>query len=222
MLGRCWKVDGEEVAKVDRDSEAIVEAILKMAEDRADAIRREAEKRAKEIIESAKREVEQILRMRRERMEREIKEEIARKRSAAEVEANQIILTAKSDILREFLRRVHERLATIAEGQDPNWNYEDILVKYSLEGAKVLGEKGREVYLMGREKDRPLLEKVAKELERRGIKATVDDRPVPAIGGVVVRDVNDERRYYNTFDGRLRAYREAKEMEIVSKLFEGV
>ncbi len=213
-------MSGEEVVSVDKDSEAIVRAILKMAEDRANAIRKEAEKRAKEIIESARREAEEILRSRRERAEREMREEIARKRSAAEVEANQIVLMTKSEMLREFFRRVHEKLAATADGQEPGWNYEEILTKYSLEGAKILGEK--EVFLMGREKDGSLLEKVAKKLEKEGIKASVDKRTVPVIGGVVVRDSGDERRYYNTFDGRLRAYREAKEIELIGKLFEGV
>ncbi len=213
-------MSGEEVVSVDKDSEAIVRAILKMAEDRANAIRKEAEKRAKEIIESARREAEEILKSRRERAEREMREEIARKRSAAEVEANQIVLMTKSELLREFFRRVHEKLAAIADGQEPGWNYEEILTKYSLEGAKILGEK--EVFLMGREKDKSLLEKIAKKLEKEGIKASVDERTVPVIGGVVVRDSRDERRYYNTFDGRLRAYREAKEIEIIGRLFEGV
>lgn len=213
-------MSGEEAVSVNRDSEAIVRAILKMAEDRASAIRREAEKRAKEIIEAARREAEEILRSRRERAEREMREEIARKRSAAEVEANQIILTTKSELLKEFFRMVHERLAAIAEGQDPKWNYEEILLRYSLEGAGVLGEK--EVYLMGREKDRSLLEKVVRRMGKEGVRAHVDDRAVPIIGGVVVRDAGDERRYYNTFDGRLRAYREAKEIDIIERLFEGV
>ncbi|MDK2383823.1 MAG: V-type ATP synthase subunit E family protein [Candidatus Korarchaeota archaeon] len=213
-------MSGEEVVSVDKDSEAIVRAILKMAEDRADAIRKEAEKRAKEIIESARRKAEEILRSKRERAEREMREEIARKRSAAEVEANQIVLMTKSELLSEFFRRVHEKLAAIADGQEPGWNYEEILTRYSLEGAKVLGEK--EVLLMGREKDRSLLEKVARKLEKEDIKASVDERTVPVIGGVVVRDSRDERRYYNTFDGRLRAYRETKEIEIIGRLFEGV
>lgn len=212
-------MSGEEVVKV-RNSEAIVEAILKIAEDRANAIKREAEKRAKEIIESAKREAEQILRMRRERAEREMKEEIERKRSAAEVEANQMILNAKSEMLKDLFRRLNERLSAIADGRDPSWNYEEILVDYSIEGSKILGEK--EVYLMGRDRDRPLLENIAEELKEKGIKAVVDDKTLPIIGGVVVRDMRDERRYYNTFDGRLRAYREAREIEIISRLFEGV
>ncbi|HDI73455.1 MAG TPA: hypothetical protein ENF57_00400 [Candidatus Korarchaeota archaeon] len=213
-------MSGEEAVSLDKDSDAIVRAILKMAEDRANAIRREAEKRAKEIIESAKREAEEIIKARRERAERELREEIARKRSAAEVEANQLILRTKSELMDELFRRVYQRLVAIADGQDPEWNYEELLAKYSLEGAKVLGEK--EVFLMGREKDRKLLEKVVKELSERGIKASVDDVTVPVTGGVVVRDVKDERRHYNTFDGRLRAYKEAKEVEIVEKLFEGV
>jgi len=205
---------------LDRESEAIVRAILKMAEDRANAIRREAKKRAKEIVESARREAEEILRARRERAERELREEIARKRSAAEVEANQLILWAKSELLSELFSRIHGRLVRIADGQDPEWNYEEVLRKYSLEGAGVLGEN--EVYLMGREKDLELLRKVADELKKEGINASVDDRTVAIIGGVVVRDVRDERRYYSTLDGRLRAYREAKEVELVERLFGGV
>ncbi len=207
----------EEVVSIDRESQAIIEAIMKIAKDKADAIRKEAEKRAKEIIESAKREAEEILRSRRERAEREMREEISRRRSAAEVEANQIILRTKSKIVDELFRRIYKRLVDIADGNDPNWNYEEILERYSIIGANALGEK--EVLLMGRGKDKDLLEKVAKKLSSKGIKASVDDRGIPTIGGVVVRDAKDEKRYYNTFDGRLRAYKEMKEVEIIEKLF---
>ncbi len=210
-------MSGEEVVSIDKNSEAIVRAILKMAEDRARVIRKEAEKRASEIIESAKKEAERIIRTKRERLERELREEIARKRSAAEVEASQLILKTKTELLNELFRRVSQKLVTVSEGQDPNWKYEDLLVKYALEGAKILGEK--RVYLMGREKDKELLEKVSKELSKRNIEASVDDRAIPVIGGVVVRDKDDKKRYYNTFDGRFRAYKEAKEIELIQRLF---
>ncbi len=210
-------MSGEEAVSLDKSSEAIVEAILKMAEDRARAIRREAEKRASEIIESAKKEADRIIKTKRERIERELREEVARKRSAAEVEANQLILRTKTELLNELFRRVNQKLAVISEGQDPNWKYGEILVKYSLEGANNLGEK--RIYLMGREKDRKLLEEISKELKEKGIDASVDNNALPIIGGVVIRDEDDTRRYYNTFDGRFRAYKEAKEIELIQRLF---
>ncbi len=210
-------MSGEEVVSIDKNSEAIVEAILKMAEDKARVITKEAEKRAREIIESAKREADNIIKAKREQLEREMREEIARKRSAAEVLANQLILKTKTELLNELFRRVNQRFAAIAEGQDPNWNYEELLVKYSIEGANILGEK--KIYLMGREKDRKLLEKVSRELNKMNIEALVDDIAIPITGGVVVRDERDTVRYYNTFDGRFRAYKEAKEIEIIQRLF---
>ncbi len=202
---------------LDKDSQAIVDAILRIARDRAEAIRKEAQKRAQEILEKAKLEAEEILKSRRERAEKEVREELSRRRSAAEVEANQILLRTKAEIINELFEKVRERLEAIAEGRDEKWNYKDVLISLALEGAKALGEK--EVVLMGREKDRKLLEEVAKELSSKGIRATVDERAVPILGGLVIRDVADTRRYYNTFDGRLRAYREEKEVELLKKLF---
>jgi V/A-type H+-transporting ATPase subunit E len=198
------------------DSQAIVRAILKVAEDRAGAILEEARRRAREIVESAKKEAEQIVRARRERAEREMREEIARRRSAAEVEANQRILRTKKEIIDNLIRMLQERLQSIADGEDPNWNYHEILRNYCLEGIKALGEG--EIYLIGREKDRELLEKIAKELKN----VKVDPRSLPIIGGVVLRDSRDERRYYNTFDGRLRDYLERKMPYIVERIFGGV
>ncbi|ACB08045.1 hypothetical protein D9Q81_03575 [Candidatus Korarchaeum cryptofilum] len=198
------------------DSQAIVRAILKVAEDRAGAILEEARRRAREIVESAKKEAEQIVRARRERAEREMREEIARRRSAAEVEANQRILRTKKEIIDNLIRMLQERLQSIADGEDPNWNYREILRNYCLEGIKALGEG--EIYLIGREKDRELLEKIAKELKN----VKVDPRSLPIIGGVVLRDSRDERRYYNTFDGRLRDYLERKMPYIVERIFGGV
>ncbi len=206
-----------EEAVLDRDSQSIVDAILKIARDRADAIRKEARKRAQEILERAKMEAEEILKSRRERIERELREEIARKRSAAEVEASQIILRTKAELLNNLFEGVRDRLEAIAEGKDKKWNYKEILVSFALEGAKALGEK--EVVLIGREKDRKLLEEIAKELSSKGIKASVDEKSIPIIGGLVVRDVKDTKRYYNTFDGRLRVYRESKEVELIERLF---
>jgi vacuolar-type H+-ATPase subunit E/Vma4 len=176
----------------------------------------EARRRAREIVESAKKEAEQIVRARRERAEREMREEIARRRSAAEVEANQRILRTKKEIIDNLIRMLQERLQSIADGEDPNWNYHEILRNYCLEGIKALGEG--EIYLIGREKDRELLEKIAKELKN----VKVDPRSLPIIGGVVLRDSRDERRYYNTFDGRLRDYLERKMPYIVERIFGGV
>ncbi len=210
-------MSGEEVVDIDKNSETIVRAILKMAEDRARAIRKEAEERANEIIGSAKEEADIIIKAKRERIERELREEVARKRSAAEVEANQLILRMKTELLNELFRRVNQKLAAISEGQDLNWEYKELLAKYSLEGAKALEEK--RVYLMGRENDKKLLESISKELGKRDIEALVNDKTIPIIGGVVVRDERDMRRYYNTFDGRFGAYKEAKEIEIIQRLF---
>jgi V/A-type H+-transporting ATPase subunit E len=205
-----------EVAEV-ADSQAIVRAILKVAEDRAGAILGEARRRAREIVESAKREAEQIVRARRERAEREMREEIARRKSAAEVEANQRILRVKKEIIDDLIRLLQERLQSIADGEDPNWDYREILRDYCLEGIKALG--GGEIYLIGREKDRELLEEIAREL---GANVKVDPRSLPIIGGVILRDSRDERRYYNTFDGRLRGYLERKMPYIIERIFGGI
>jgi len=203
-----------------RDSEAIVRAILKVAEDRAEAIMREARRRADEIVESARKEAERIIRSRRERLEREMKDEIARRRSAAEVEANQMILRAKKEVLDYLIGSVRERLQRIANGEDPNFDYHEILRRYVVEGVRALGD--REVHLAGRERDREILVSISEELEREGIKARVDPKGLPIIGGVVVKDSSDERRYYNTFDGRLRSYLERKMPYLVERIFGGI
>ncbi|MDW8035013.1 MAG: V-type ATP synthase subunit E family protein [Candidatus Korarchaeum sp.] len=203
-----------------RDSEAIVRAILKIAEDRAEAIINEARRRANDIMESARREADHIIKSRREKLEREVRDEISRRRSAAEVEANQIILKAKKEIIESLIRSVQERLQRIADGEDPSFNYREILKRYCIEGIKALGDK--EVYLAGREKDIDLLMKISEELEREGIKARVDPKGLSIIGGVVVKDSRDERRYYNTFDGRLRSYAEKKMNYLVERIFGGI
>ncbi len=203
-----------------RDSEAIVRAILKIAEDRAEAILKEARRRASEIVESAKREAENIIRSRRERLEREMRDEIARRRSAAEVEASQMILRLKREIIDNLIRSIQERLQRIADGEDPSFNYEEILRNYCIEGIKVLGD--REVYLAGREKDKGILLKISKELERDGVRAKIDPKGLPIIGGVVIKDSRDERRYYNTFEGRLRSYLEGRMPQLVERIFGGI
>lgn len=203
-----------------KDSEAIVRAILKIAEDRAEAMIKEARKRANDILESAKKEAEHIIKSRKEKLEREIRDEITRRRSAAEVEANQIILRAKREIVENLIRSVQERLQRIADGDDPSFNYRELLRKYCIDGIRALGDK--EVYLVGRERDREILIEISEELEKEGIRARVDPKGLPIIGGVVVRDSRDERRYYNTFDGRLRSYLERKMSYLVERIFGGI
>lgn len=201
-----------------REEDAVVAALLELARRRAEDKVEEARARAQEIIEEAKKEAERILAARREKALREMEEEISRRKSAAEVEARKLIMDVKARYVGEAIEKAREMLHDIVAGRDSRFNYAEVLERLAEEAVKGLGSD--EVYLMGREADRQLLEQIAERLSSKlGVKVRVDDNPIRTVGGVVARDAQDRKRFYNTLEGRLRDVQETKIHEISDILF---
>ena len=203
------------------DLTEIVESILEESRRRSEEIIAQARQEASKIIEEAKKRAERIKEAKKREADRIIKDELAKRRSAAEVRIKREIFMMQRRYLDLLFEKVRQKLSLIAEGKLPGWNYEEILKEYAREAAEKIGTD--KLYLWGREKDIPVLRKVAKELsEELGVNFRVDEsRRTFIIGGLVARDENDTRRFYNTFDGRLADYRERNEPRLIDLLFGG-
>ncbi|HDI86051.1 MAG TPA: hypothetical protein ENF83_01420 [Candidatus Korarchaeota archaeon] len=200
------------------EEDAVMAALLELARRRAEEKVQEAKKRAKEIVEGARREAERIIEARRARALREMEEEIERKRSAAEVDARKILMEVETRYVQEAIDRAKDALNEVVEGKYPGVDYREVLARLAEEAVRGVGEE--EVYLMGREADRGILREIAEDLSKKlGVTVKVDETALRIVGGVVARDAQDKKRFYNTIEGRLRRVQEEKFHEIAALLF---
>ncbi len=199
----------------------IIESILEESRSKADQIIKEAKEKAEEMIRQAEKTAKRIKDQKKREMERALRDELAKRRSAVEIRFKREILTTQRHYLDLLFEKVRQKLALIAENKISEWNYEEILKNYAREAAENLGTK--KIYIWGREKDIPLLRKIAEELsDEMAVKFEVDDaRRATIIGGLIARDEKDTRRFYNTFEGRLADYRERNEPRLIDMLFGG-
>ncbi len=201
-----------------REEDAVMTALLELARRRAEEKVEEARKRAEEIIEDARREAERIIEARRARAMREMEEEIERKRSAAEVDARKILMEVETRYVQEAIDRAKDALNEVVEGEYPGVDYREVLRSLAEEAVRGVGEA--EVYLMGREADREILKEIAADLSKElGMTVKVDETTLKIVGGVVARDAQDKKRFYNTIEGRLRRVQEEKFHEVAALLF---
>ena len=199
----------------------MIDALLEESRNKANEMIEEAKKKAEEIIKEAEKRAERIKKAKEREIERMMKDELAKRSSAAEVRIKRDTMAMQMRYLDLLFEKVRQQLALIAENKVPEWNYEEILKKYAREAAENLGTDT--VYLWGREKDIPLLRKIAKELsEEVKVNFEVDTaRKALILGGLIARDESDLRRFYNTFEGKLMEYREKNEPKLIDMLFGG-
>ncbi len=211
---------GAEISR-EEEVEKIIESLLQEARNKAEEIIKEAKTKAEEIIKDAEKRAERMKEAKRRELERILKDELAKRSSAVEVRIKREILTMQKRYLDLLFEKVRQQLALIAENKIQEWNYEEILKKYALEALERLNTQA--IYIWGREKDVPLLRKIAKELNKEaGVNLQVDtSRTALIVGGLIARDDSDSRRFYNTFEGRLSEYRERNEPRIIEMLFGG-
>jgi len=170
-------------------------------------------KEAKMIIESRKREAYEIAK-------RKVHEKIFLKRSLelgnVEKKKRTELLMAKQEILETIRRMVIDKLQKIVNGEDPRYNYSDIL--YNLMKKAVLEINEDEIYVQANEKDTKYLKSKLSDLQSklsqeigRNIKIIILDQPIKCMGGIVARNKDGRRVFYGTIDGRLneifRGYR---------------
>ena len=189
--------------------DTVVEDIRDQARARADEIRGDADERAERIVADAEADAEEILEERKQTVERQIDQEREQKLSSAKLEAKQMRLGARRDVLEDVRERVEERVASMEEDREE-------LTRVLLEDAATEFDDAATVQVYGRSDDAALLEGILADYDGHEYAGDVD-----CLGGVVVESEGSRIRVNNTFDSVLADVWEDNLREVSGELFDG-
>jgi V/A-type H+-transporting ATPase subunit E len=140
----------------------------------------------------------------------------------AQLEGRKNLLLARQDLLTRVFDEVLERLRGIEGRDDAKFDKGEVLIALIKEAAAAVG--GEEFIISGNEADLKYLKKnlgnVRKALKQSvgESKVSLDSEPFDTGGGVVVKNSDGTKTYYNTFEGRLATVKAKLESEIAEKL----
>ena len=197
--------------------------IDKIVEKRKNIMAR-AEEKTKKIMASAEEEVEKI----RAESELQIISLVGSELRAvsdrivgsAELDGRRILMQTRQELLSKVFEAAERRLEEMAEGMRSD--YTTILVKLISESASAIG--GEVFYVTANERDLTYLKKNFKTINRDlkkdlgDITIKLEDDPVDITGGVVVRNDDATKTYYNTLKGKLDDVRSKIEAEVAQIL----
>jgi|Deesub1362A_J573_1020465.scaffolds.fasta_scaffold00005_5 V/A-type H+-transporting ATPase subunit E len=194
------------IKKIEGDSKAEVENILKEAKKQASEIVEEAEEKAKTIE-------EEILR----RGERDAEQEKLRIVANAKLKSRKMILDGKEEVISEAFSKAREILQDIGASD----KYYDVLRDLIKEAAVSVGDK--EIILLARKEDHKILtknflKKLSKELD---CQLALDSTPIKTMGGVVCRSKDGRIEVDNTLETRLERMKEDLRPKVAKILFGG-
>ena len=183
-------------------SEALAEIVAEVEAGKNDAM-----EQLRSVNLSTKAEVTKIL----EGSERE-SESIRRQiLGSAELEARNSTLRALEEATNKI---VQDSFGAVTEKRSAA--YEQALAKLISEGALIIG---KDAIVHCNTKDRKLVGSIAKELNsKNGMKLTVSDKSIGAMGGVVLESNDGTIRYDNSLEARLERIRPQLRREIVNIL----
>ena len=192
--------------------------------DKRNAIKAKAEEKAKKIIESSEEEVEKIKAESEKQVISLVGSELRavndRIVGSAGLEGRKMLMMARQKILSEVFEEAERRLGELAKGMGPD--YTTTLVKMISESASAMG--GEEFIVTANDRDLAYLKKNLKTINR-DLKQTlgggaikIEDDPIDITGGVVVRNNDATKTYYNTLKGRLDNVRSRIEAEVAQIL----
>jgi vacuolar-type H+-ATPase subunit E/Vma4 len=197
--------------------------LIEKVVEKRNAIMALAEEKATNIIKSAEAEVERI----KVESERQIISLVGSELRAvndrivgsAELEGRKMLMLTRQGLLSEVFEEAERRLVDLAESMGPD--YTEILGKMILESASAIG--GEEFIVTANERDLAYLKKNLKTINRDLKKALggaikLEDQPVDITGGVVVRNDEATKTYYNTLRGNLSNVRSRIEAEVAQIL----
>ncbi|MFB6185219.1 MAG: V-type ATP synthase subunit E [Haloarculaceae archaeon] len=188
--------------------DTVVKDIRDEAHARAEEIRSEAQERADDIVADAEAEAEEIREQKQRETERTIEEEREQKLSSAKLEAKQMRLEARRDVLEDVRESVEAEIAAI-DGED-----REELTRTLLDAAAAEFESD-DVSVYGRADDADLIESLCEDYDGFGYAGEYD-----CLGGVVVESDTSRIRVNNTFDSVLEDVWDDNIGTISDRLFE--
>jgi len=197
--------------------------IEKIVEKRKGIMARAEEKTIK-IVASAEEEVEKI----RAESEKQIISLVGSELRAvsdrivgsAELDGRRMLMQTRQELLSKVFEAAERRLEEMAEGMKSD--YTTVLVKLISESASAIG--GEVFFVTANERDLTYLKKNLKTINRNlkkdlgDITIKLEDEPIDITGGVVVRNDDATKTYYNTLKGRLDNVRSRIEAEVAQIL----
>jgi V/A-type H+-transporting ATPase subunit E len=189
--------------------ETVVEDIRDEARARAEEIREEGEAEADELIEAAEADAEETIAEAERAAERAIEQEREQTLSSAKLEAKQMRLEARRDVLADVRERVETALAEMdgAEREE--------LTRALLDAASEEFEDASTVEVYGREADQDLLGEIVADYDDYEVAGTTE-----CLGGVVVEAEESRLRVNNTFDSIVEDVWEDNLKAISGRLFD--
>jgi V/A-type H+-transporting ATPase subunit E len=138
---------------------------------------------------------------------------------SAELDGRKMLMQARQELLSKVFEEAERRLEVMAEGMGSD--YTDVLVKMISESASAMG--GEEFIVTANERDLDYLKKNLRTINRDLKKALggtikLGDESIDITGGVVVRNVEATKTYYNTLKGTLVNVRSRIEAEVAEIL----
>ncbi|MHA1665426.1 MAG: V-type ATP synthase subunit E [Candidatus Njordarchaeales archaeon] len=198
-------------------------------------IRKKIEKQKKEILEDAQKEAERIIERARKKAENEINKIVASETlkvsrkvlSKALIKVRGRILDAKDAKLKKIEERVEQLVRNIASGINKKYDYHKTLVCFIKEATIAIGEGN--LIISANKRDLQYLKKNIKNIEKdlekqlnRPVSLSLSEKPADIIGGVIVENVDKNKVFYGTLEGRIRHVLEKNRIKINKILFSKV
>lgn len=184
--------------------QALVKEIRRKTEDQIENIFSEAERKAEGIIQEAEEKVEEEVKEKAKPKINRLQRKIVDK---AEVEGRRAIVNVKEKMLNKIREQAEEKLKAVVKGENPNYDYEEMLYQLIKEAAEKINE--RELFITANEKDTEYIEENLERIRNRLEKETnvtslmLSDKTIDAIGGVIVENKKGSKTFFNTLEGKL-------------------
>ena len=201
-----------------------IKLIESVFEKRNDIISR-ANKEAKHILQNAEQECLQIKKRAHERAAQlqELTTQTLRDQIVGEaaLEGRRILIQEREKALSLLYQRVSDRLQEIAEHKIESINFNHILTKLVIEAILAITGDNFIVYTNAREHEylRNNLTQITKQVEPKlgNVTLQLHNKPIVTMGGVIVKNREGTKIFYNTLESRLETTRKRSEA-VVAKI----
>ena len=203
------------MSSIDMEAQLIEKAV----EERNQLIDR-ANARAERLLENARNEEERINSDVERHMSTIVGSEIRavhdRIVGRVNLEGRRDLMGAKMAVIEDVFTKAKEQLVILAESGSNDYNV--VLKKLIIEAGQAIG--GENLIVASNKRDQANVKSILFDLsnEMKGVELELDSKPIDTLGGVVVRNRDGTKTYYNTLEGRLMKVRMTKESEVAVKL----
>lgn len=203
--------------------DAIIKELEERTKKKIEAMLADAEEKAENIIQEARRKAKQKAKHQSREKINELRRKLLDK---AENERRRAVIKAKHEILEKVRSKAKEMLRAVTKGENPRYEYEEILYKLIKEAAENIGEK--KIYISANAQDTNYLQKNLESIENRleehltKISLIIQENELDCIGGIKAKNEEATKMYYNTLENRLVSYFDQLKPKINEILFGGM